>query len=131
MLPKTRPRLSRRVVWCLAAALVWPAAAKVQAGSASSAGQGDPADPAAAVPALTWRSALKGLRIAHEPARVDWRAANDTVTRIGGWRAYAREAQEPAVPATTLPSAAQGSHGSHGSHGAPVIQGTEGGHRRP
>lgn len=34
-----------------------------------------------------------------------WRDANDTVTRIGGWRTYLKEAQTPAAPATTAPSA--------------------------
>jgi hypothetical protein len=27
-----------------------------------------------------------------------WREANDTVNRIGGWRAYAREAKQPQSP---------------------------------
>jgi hypothetical protein len=30
-----------------------------------------------------------------EEKPVSWRDANDTVTRIGGWRVYAREAQQP------------------------------------
>ena len=38
-----------------------------------------------------------------------WRDANDTVDRIGGWRAYAKEAQQPdsaapAAPVTSPPS---------------------------
>ena len=39
-----------------------------------------------------------------------WREANDTVERIGGWRAYAKEAQQPATtaPAKPDPTASQG-----------------------
>ncbi len=39
-----------------------------------------------------------------------WRAANETVDGIGGWRAYAKEAQQPdpAVPANANPHAGHG-----------------------
>jgi len=39
-----------------------------------------------------------------------WREANETVERVGGWRAYAREAQQPdsAAPAKSDPLAGQG-----------------------
>ena len=40
-----------------------------------------------------------------------WREANDTVTRIGGWRAYLKEAQ---VPTPNAPAAAN----PHAGHGA-------------
>lgn len=38
----------------------------------------------------------------------NWKAANDTAARIGGWREYARQAQQPdntpaASPAQTVP----------------------------
>lgn len=33
----------------------------------------------------------------------NWKAANDTTARIGGWREYARQAQQPeSTPATSL-----------------------------
>lgn len=35
-----------------------------------------------------------------------WRDANDTVTRIGGWRTYLKESQQPAVATPALPAAA-------------------------
>ena len=33
-----------------------------------------------------------------------WREANDTVTRIGGWRTYLKEAQAPEVMPPSVPS---------------------------
>jgi hypothetical protein len=55
----------------------------------------DPADPRAAAAALEHRSALSAYRRVggEDPPPLAWRDANDTVARIGGWRAYAREAQ--------------------------------------
>lgn len=61
----------------------------------------DPLDARAVVPPATYRSALAGYRsAASTPApAIGWKQANDEVTRIGGWRAYAREAaaSEPAA----------------------------------
>lgn len=95
----------------------------------------DPLDARARVPALVYRSPLASYRPLGDDKRVDWKEANETVNRIGGWRAYAREAQQPdhaasasgtgrstaptSAPATasTPPSgAASGSGGHHGSH---------------
>jgi len=56
-----------------------------------------PAAPAS-VPAAE-RPAFEGYRAYAEPPPVDWRQANDTVGRTGGWRAHAREAQA-AAPAS-------------------------------
>jgi hypothetical protein len=53
-------------------------------------------DPQAPVPATTYRSAFRGYRTPAEDVVISWRDANDLVGRIGGWRVYAREAQEPA-----------------------------------
>lgn len=52
-------------------------------------------DPQAAVPATTYRSAFRGYRAPAEDVVISWRDANDLVGSIGGWRVYAREAQEP------------------------------------
>lgn len=62
----------------------------------------DPADPGAATAALEHRSALSAYRRVggEDPPPMAWRDANDTVARIGGWRAYAREAQGAAAPAS-------------------------------
>lgn len=67
----------------------------------------DPLDPQAAVPARVHRSALAGYR-PHIAAPTDWRQANDAVERMGGWRAYAREAAAPpAAPASSASGAAR------------------------
>ena len=58
----------------------------------------DPMDAKAKVPALVYESALAGYLRMAEVKPTPWREANDTVTRIGGWRAYTREAQQPEAP---------------------------------
>lgn len=82
----------------------------------------DPLDPRAAVPPAVYSSPMARGRGA-EAAPMPWREANDRVTRIGGWRAYQREAAqpEPAAAAPAAPRAAsapQKQHHHHGSGGA-------------
>jgi hypothetical protein len=50
---------------------------------------------------MRYRSAFAGYRPWREQALGDWREANDTVGRIGGWRTYLRQAHEPEAPAST------------------------------
>jgi hypothetical protein len=83
-----------------ALALTWT----VPSGAQPAPARPDPADARAAVAPLAHRSALADYRKAAAPPTA-WRDANDTVERIGGWRAYAREAaasapspSAPAVP---------------------------------
>jgi hypothetical protein len=57
----------------------------------------DPANPQAQVPPARHESAFAGYRRHAEAAPSAWKDANDTVTRIGGWRTYAREAAAPAA----------------------------------
>ena len=87
-------------------------------------GPPDPLDPAARVPPLAQRSALAAYRPLAERAPLGWREANEIVWRIGGWRAYLREAQQapdpaapPAPAAAPTPSpvapAAPAVHGGH------------------
>ena len=54
----------------------------------------DPLDAAAAVPAVDYRSAFADYRPLDDVEPVAWRESNDIVGRVGGWRAYAREAHE-------------------------------------
>jgi hypothetical protein len=65
----------------------------------------DPLDAKAATAPLVYRSPLVGYKkLAAEPPPVAWRQANEAVERIGGWRAYAREAQA-SEPAASRPAA--------------------------
>lgn len=58
--------------------------------------------PASAAPEA-YRSAFDGYQGYAEEKITDWRAANDAVERIGGWREYAKQAQQPAnTPAQTI-----------------------------
>lgn len=86
----------------LAATLLATLAAQAQ--PAAKTAWPDPLDPKASVPALSYVSSFSQYRLLGDEKPVSWRDANDTVTRIGGWRVYAREAQQ-ADPAPTAPSA--------------------------
>jgi hypothetical protein len=100
----------------LAAALLM--ATPLHAQPAPKAGSPDPLDPSAAVPALTHASPLARYKRAGDVTLVPWKEANDTVARIGGWRAYARDADppEPAPPPASAPAASRPMPG-HGPHG--------------
>lgn len=63
----------------------------------------DPLDARSPVPAATHVSSLAGYRRLGDDRPIGWKEANETVSRIGGWRAYAREAQQPA-PAASAPA---------------------------
>lgn len=73
-----------------------------------------PADPGADVPALVYRSSLSQYRRHADPSPKAWRDANDEVLRIGGWRAYLREAASAAPD-----SAPSGAPASSAATGAP------------
>lgn len=66
-----------------------------QAQPTGKAARPDPLDASAPVPALRYVTSLPVTRRAGDDRPISWRDANDTVTRIGGWRVYAREAQQP------------------------------------
>lgn len=120
MLPKSlRPACCRGIF----ALLLLAAASMAQSqGHPSRPERADPLDAQARVPAATYRSALAGYRRLGEDKPVPWPQANETVNRIGGWRAYAREAQQPDAAASApgargAPSPAPApSHGSHPMH---------------
>lgn len=71
-----------------------------------------PGTAAATRPTGDYRSALEGYQPYSETRMVPWKAANDTVGQIGGWRAYAKEAAEgqgqsgQAAPAAGAPKPA-------------------------
>ncbi|WP_137733422.1 hypothetical protein [Pseudaquabacterium pictum] len=64
----------------------------------------DPLDPKAQVPSVRYASSFAQFRRLGDDKPLAWREANDAVARIGGWRVYAREAQQPEPGAADKPS---------------------------
>jgi hypothetical protein len=125
-----RQRLLRAVPAVLLAAALFALLTAAQAQPSAKAARPDPLDPKASVTTLRYESSFARYRLLGEEKPVSWRDANDTVTRIGGWRVYAREAQQPdpapipapvsapAVKPTDTPPAAKpmpmpAGHGGH------------------
>ncbi|MDO9258744.1 MAG: hypothetical protein Q7T98_02410 [Polaromonas sp.] len=77
-----------------------PALALAQAAPASAPSTAAPVNPAAASsPAPPeYRSAFEGYQPYTDEKTLSWKEANDRVGSIGGWRVYAKEAQEPSAP---------------------------------
>ena len=100
--------------------LVAPVAARaqVQAPQARQASdpRPDPLNAQASIAPLVHQSAFTQYRRLTDEPVGSWRDANDTVTRIGGWRVYAREAARPASPAASMPA---------GNAGGPVTKPAE------
>ena len=101
-----RPLLRRSPKLIAAAVAVWVAFAAQAQGTPSPdrpalpsrpapVAPADPLNPQAQVPAAVYVSPLSTYRRLGEDKRVPWTQANETVNRIGGWRSYAREAQQP------------------------------------
>jgi hypothetical protein len=88
----------------LAVAACLAVSASAHAQSAPAPAKADPLNPAAAVPAAIHATTLTRYRPSGDVKVGSWREANDTVTRIGGWRVYAREAAQP-EPSVRVPSA--------------------------
>ena len=70
-------------------------------------------------PPLTFESTLSRYKPMTDQKLGSWRDANDTVTRIGGWRTYLKEAQMPDAKTTTpavapATPAAANPHAGHG-----------------
>ena len=105
------PYCRRALAPCVAACLLAQAGtAAAQAAPAKPARLPDPTDARQPVPPLVHRSALAPAPAALDAPPIAWPAANAQVGRIGGWRAYAREAA--AAPASA-PTPATGAHGHH------------------
>ncbi len=100
----------------------WPAF--LLAGLAvTAAAQTTPPATAAAMPQDGWRSAFEGYRPFNDAPVASWRQSNDTVGRVGGWRAYAREAAQPASPLPASPVPATGAAPAPGKAPAPAAAG--------
>ena len=91
------PRLPA-VLWAMA---LTAAAAPAVAPPTPPAPRPDPLDARSVVPPSVHSSALASFRRFVEVPVGSWREANETVTRIGGWRAYTREANQPEAPASS------------------------------
>lgn len=83
---------------CLAAAML-AAVPSAQAQRAPGAALPDPLDARVEVPRATHDFPFAGYRAAGEAGVGSWREVNEAVNRAGGWRAYAREASQPAPAA--------------------------------
>ena len=69
--------------------------------------------PPAATTPQTDRSAFESYQSFTEEKLLPWKDANDTVGRVGGWKAYAREAQGESAATPATPAAAD-PHAGHG-----------------
>ncbi|MDO8252322.1 MAG: hypothetical protein Q7T78_21765 [Rhodoferax sp.] len=96
----------RRRSPCVLPSLLFTLLLAAQAQAQSPAGtRPDPLDPKAQVPSVRYESSFAQFRRIGDDKPVAWREANDAVARIGGWRVYAREAQQPDPAAAEKPSA--------------------------
>ena len=98
----------------LMACLLAASAAAASAQVAPTPTAADPLQAQAVVPPAAALSPLAHYR-RHSPVVMQpgaWRAANDTVSRVGGWRTYAREAQTPAAGTSTSTSTGTGTGAS-------------------
>lgn len=79
----------------------------------SLAGTSSPLDAAAPTRPLAHHPAFVHYRRHVDPVPLEWKASNDNVARIGGWRAHAHEANMPAGAPPEAPAASPG-HQGHG-----------------
>lgn len=113
------------------------AQARVPQPRQASALRPDPLNPQASVSPLLHESAFTQYRRLTDAPIGSWRDANDTVTRIGGWRVYAREAAQPAAPAAPVAASVAASASAPGTKPAepakagplPGGQNPHGGHK--
>ena len=83
-------------------------ASSVALASAVFAQTAAPKSDPSAVLVTPYRSAFEGYRPHTDEAIANWKAANDTTARIGGWREYAKQAQQPDNTPTSPPSVKAG-----------------------
>ena len=112
--------------WLMPAALCVVAGAAAAQTPPPAAAKPDPLDPGATVPIVAYESAFSRYRRTTDDKAIPWREANDTAARIGGWRVYAREAQQP-EPAASAPAATPA---QPAAKAMPMPQG-HGGHKLP
>ena len=64
-----------------------------------------------------YRSVFDGYRAFTDQPVLSWRESNDLVGRIGGWKAYAREAQQSDAPPAKDSRPSADPAGDHAGHG--------------
>lgn len=101
MVPTPKRRRSPCALPSLLFALLLAAQAQAQSPATP---RPDPLDPKAQVPSVRYESSIAQFRRTGDDKPVAWREANDAVARIGGWRVYAREAQQPDPAAAEVPA---------------------------
>jgi hypothetical protein len=111
------------VAWTLSIATAAPLA---WAQPAPGGSKPDPQDATASVPQFIYRSSLADYRVLSDEKLTSWKETNDNVGRIGGWRAYAKEAQAPGSAGDSVPRTAEK---PVSADGAKPVQGGHGGHR--
>jgi hypothetical protein len=75
----------------------------VASGAMACATYAQTATPTPATSSTPYPSAFERYKPYTDETIGNWKAANDTTARIGGWREYARQAQQPeSTPATSL-----------------------------
>ena len=83
------------------------------------------------MPTLSYESSFARYRLLGDEKPASWRDANDTVTRIGGWRVYAREAQQPDPAPATAPAPAAGPADAPPAAKPTPMPAGHGGHKTP
>jgi len=94
---------ARRVVLAIAALPALPFYVGVAHAQTSTA-PAPSTSPSSMAPA-PYRSAMEGYKPYTDEKIIDWKQANDNTGRIGGWREYAKEVQQPeAADASAKPA---------------------------
>ena len=93
---------------------------------ASNGSRADPRDANVSVPRAVYRSSLADYRVISDEKLRSWKETNATVGRIGGWRAYAKEAQESEPAGEPMPLRTEK---PVPADGARPMQGRPGGHK--
>lgn len=112
-------RIGIPILLCLTTEFV---AAQPSPGQIQSAGSAPPLVTAAKTPAqarLGYESAFEGYRPFGDQRLAPWRESNDVVRRVGGWQAYAREAQGEAPAGDGTAGAASAGHSGMHMRSAP------------
>ena len=105
LINRHRARLAALAIAALPSLLFQVGTAQAQTSSAAAPPSSPPMSPTTSPSALPasamaksapspYRSAMEGYKPYTDEKIIDWKQANDNTGRIGGWREYAKEAQQ-------------------------------------